>query len=74
MPRRASVLSRPFSIFTDSSDNSVTGACLTEGRVCPEVFPNCRLTAIQQRWATVEKEAYAALKALYFWQYSNVIF
>ena len=59
--------SRPFSIFTDSSDYSV-GACLTQpinGRECPVAFASCKLTATQQRWATVEKEAYAALWSEY---------
>jgi len=56
-------MSRPFSKFTDSRDYLV-GACLTqssEGRKCTVTFASCKLTATQQRWATIEKEAYAAL-------------
>ena len=44
------------------------GACLTQpinGRESPVAFASCKLTATQQRWATVDKEAYAASWALH---------
>jgi len=43
------------------------GACLTQpsgGRECSVAFASCKLTATQQHWATIEKEAYAALWSL----------
>jgi hypothetical protein len=77
-PLKVIDMSRPFSIFADSSDYSV-GACLTqpiEGREYPVAFASCKLTETQQRWATVEKEAYAALWSLQkfkHWIFGNVV-
>jgi hypothetical protein len=56
-----------FSVFTDACDYAV-GAILTqttsEGLNRPVAFASVKLTPVQQRWATIEKEAYAALWAL----------
>ena len=58
---------KSFSLFTDASDLAI-GAALTqpnsEGNEYPIAFASSQLTATQQRWATIEKEAYAALWAL----------
>jgi len=59
--------SKPFSLFTDASDMAV-GAALTqpnnEGHECPIAFASSKLNTTQQKWATIEKEAYAALWVL----------
>lgn len=59
--------SKPFSLFTDASDMAV-GAALTqpnnEGHEYPIAFASNKLNTTQQKWATIEKEAYAALWAL----------
>ena len=57
---------KPFSIFVDASGYAV-GACLSqpdEGRERPVAFSSTKLTETQQRWSTIEKEAYSALWAL----------
>ena len=59
-------MSKPFSIFADSSNYAV-GACLTQPsgvREFPVAFASHKLTETQQRWATIEKEAYGALWSL----------
>jgi len=59
--------SKLFSLFTDASDVAV-GATLTqpssEGHERPIAFASSKLNTTQQKWATIEKEAYAALWAL----------
>jgi hypothetical protein len=57
---------KAFSIYVDASDYAV-GSCLVqsrEGKEAPVAFASCKLTPTQQRWATIEKEAYAALWSL----------
>jgi len=53
--------------MVDASDHTVSGV-LTQvdenGREFPLAFSSQKLTKTQQGWATVEKEAYAALSAL----------
>ena len=68
-----------FSLFVDSS-NFAVGAVLTQpdelGHERPVAFASSKLTATQQRWATVEKEAYAALWALIkykYWLYGRLV-
>jgi hypothetical protein len=60
-------MSKPFNVFADSSDYCV-GGILTqtsmEGHEKPVAFASSKLTVTQQRWAIVEKEAYACLWAL----------
>jgi hypothetical protein len=60
-------MTKPFNVFVDSSDYCV-GGILTqtdgEGREQPVAFASSKLTPTQQRWATIEKEAYAALWSL----------
>ncbi len=59
-------MSKPFSLYVDSSDYAV-GACLsqTDGDCQrPVAFASCKLNIAQQKYATIEKEAYAALWAL----------
>jgi len=55
------------------------GACLAQPsgvRECPVTFASCKLTATQQRWAMIEKEAYAALWSLQkfkHWIFGNTV-
>ena len=66
-------LSKPFNILVDASDHTVSGV-LTQGDDIerPIAFYSQKLNDTQRRWATVEKEAYAALVALK--RYKNWIF
>jgi hypothetical protein len=66
-------LSKPFNILVDASDHTVSGV-LTQGDDIerPIAFYSQKLNDTQRRWATVEKEAYAALAALK--RYKNWIF
>jgi hypothetical protein len=59
-------MSKPFTLFVDASQFAV-GACLSQpsdGCERPVAFASSKFTATQLNWATVEKEAYAALWAL----------
>ena len=65
-------VSKPISLYVDSSDYAV-GAILTQSGVFgngdlyqdyPVAFASAKFSSIQQRWATIEKEAYAALWGL----------
>ena len=60
-------MTRPFNLFVDASDYCV-GGILTQtsgqGSEQPVAFASNKLTPTQQRWATIEKEAYAALWSL----------
>jgi RNase H-like domain found in reverse transcriptase len=59
-------MSMPFSLYVNASDYAV-GACLTQQYGDSErtvAFASCKFDNTQQRWATVHKEAYAALWAL----------
>ena len=60
-------MAKPFNVFVDSSDYCVGGILTqtdSEGREQPVAFASNKLTPTQQRWATIEKEAYAALWSL----------
>jgi len=63
---------KQFSLFVDSS-NVAVGAALTQpderGHEYPVAFASSKLTETQQRWATIEKESYAALWALQKYKY-----
>ena len=65
-------LKKQFSLYVDSSNYAV-GAALTQpdamGHERPIAFASSKLTETQQRWATIEKEAYAALWALQKYKY-----
>jgi hypothetical protein len=59
-------MSKPFVIYVDAS-NFAVGACMTQ--ICeegerPVAFASCKFNNTQERWATIHKEAYAALWAL----------
>jgi hypothetical protein len=65
-------VSKPFSLYVDSSDYAI-GAILTQTGVSdngelhqnyPVAFASAKLSSTQRRWATIEKEAYAALWVL----------
>ena len=57
---------QPFVIHTDASDFAV-GACLSQvvnEEHNPIAFASAKLSDVQQRWSTIEKEAYAIIFAL----------
>jgi len=59
-------MSKQFVIYVDAS-NFAVGACMTqvsEEGERPVAFASCKLNNTQERWATIHKEAYAALWAL----------
>ena len=59
-------MSKPFVIYVDDSNFSV-GACMaqiTEVGERPVAFASCKFNNTKERWATIHKEAYAALWAL----------
>jgi len=55
---------RPFQIQTDASDQAVAG-CLSQrsddGVERPLGFASTKLTEVQKRWSTIEKEAYGSI-------------
>ena len=58
---------KEFTLLVDASDHTVAGVLTQfsdEGFERPIVFFSWKLTTKQQGWSTVEKEAYAALRAL----------
>ena len=60
--------SRPYTLRTDASDRCI-GAELTQtdpvtGNPYPVAFYSAKLTEVQSRWSTVEREGYAVLAAL----------
>ena len=59
---------KDFRLHVDASDHTVAGA-LTQmnenGVECPIAFFSWKLSDSQKNWATIEKEAYAALKTLH---------
>jgi hypothetical protein len=66
-PLKIMDFNRPFTLFVDASEIAV-GAVLTqnddEGRLRPVAFASSKLSPTQQRWSTIEREAYAALWTL----------
>lgn len=71
--------SKPYWLHTDASNRAV-GACLsqiTQGREVPISFASYKLSSTQQRWATIEKEAFAivwALKRFDNWLFGAEVF
>lgn len=60
-------ISKPFNLLVDASDHTVSGALTQtgeDGKEHPIAFTSQKLNKTQRNWATVEKEAYAALYAL----------
>ena len=61
------VYDRPFQIQCDASDYAI-GCCLSQiddlGRERPIAFASAKLTDVQRRWSTLEKESYAVIYAL----------
>ena len=63
---------RQLSLFVDASDIAVGAAltqCDNQGRFRPIAFASSKLTPTQQRWSTIEREAYASLWALQKYKY-----
>jgi len=59
--------SKPFDLFVDKSSfaySAVLTQTNAEGVSVPVAFSSMKLTDTQQRWSTIEREAYAALMAL----------
>ena len=50
-------------LFVDASDNCV-GACLATDKGQPITFASKKLTEIETRWSTIDKEAYAVVFAI----------
>ena len=65
---------RQLSLFVDASEIAV-GATLTQcdnqGRFRPTAFASSKLTPSQQRWSTIEREAYASPWALQKYKYGT---
>ena len=60
-------MNKPFHLLVDASDHTVSGALTQigdDGIEHPVAFSSLKLNKTQRNWATVEKEAYAALSAL----------
>lgn len=60
-------MDKPFYLLVDASDHTVSGALTQigdDGIEHPVAFCSLKLNKTQRNWATVEKEAYAALSAL----------
>jgi hypothetical protein len=68
-------MQKPFNLLVDASDYAISGI-LTQnndnGVEVPIAFFSAKLNPTQRAWATVEKEAYAALTALR--RYRNWLF
>ena len=63
---------RQLSLFVDASEIAVGAAltqCDNQGRFRPIAFASSKLTPTQQRWSTIEREAYASLWALQKYKY-----
>ena len=59
--------SKPFNIYTDASDYSISGSltqCDADGRDYPICFYSKKLTDSQKNWPIIEREAVAVLEAL----------
>ena len=57
---------KPFIIHSDASDFAV-GACLSQmihGNETPIAFASAKLSDVQRRWSTIEKEAYGIIFSL----------
>jgi hypothetical protein len=68
-------LHKPFHLLVDASDHTVSGVLTQEnaqGNELPIALSSQKLNPTQRGWATVEKEAFAALSALR--RYRNWIF
>jgi len=58
---------KPFNLFTDASNFSVSVAvtqCDDQGKHFPVAFSSQKLTETQRKWPVIEREAYAVLHAL----------
>jgi len=62
-----SVVGQPFQLFTDASGVAV-GSCLAQtdeqGVDHPVAYSSQKLTDVQTRWSTIERELYAIIVAL----------
>ena len=60
-------IEKPYYLHTDASQTAV-GCCLgqldTEGNIHPIAFGSQKLNTTQQKWSTIEREAYAIIWAL----------
>jgi hypothetical protein len=69
------VVGQPFQLFTDASGVAV-GSCLAQtdelGVDHPVAYSSQKLTDVQTRWSTIERESYAIIVALLKWH--DIIF
>ena len=57
---------KPFEVHTDASDFAIGGVLMQDGQ--PVAFESKKLSEVEQRWPTHEKEMYAVVHCLKLWQ------
>ena len=58
---------KPFEVHTDTSDFAIGGVLMEEGR--PVAFESKKLSDVERRWPTHEKEMWAVVHCLKLWQH-----
>ena len=58
---------KPFEMHTDTSDFAIGGVLMQEGR--PVAFESKKLSDVERRWLTHEKEMWAVVHCLKLWQH-----